>query len=63
MYKRKTKDEYDLMGFYDGVLTSICTEDTLKEAKERLKEYRDNDPYVTALHIKKRRVKIKEEFL
>ena len=61
MYKRKTKDEYDVMGFYDNTLAYICTEDTMIEARARLKEYRDNDPYVTGLHIKKRRVKIEEE--
>ncbi len=58
-YERKTRDEYDILGDYGyghgpEVLT---TEDTLREASHRLKEYRDNDRLVANLRIRKRRVK------
>lgn len=46
MYKRKTKDEYEVQGNYGyghGWEMVTC-EETRKGAKERLKEYRDNDP-------------------
>ena len=56
MYTRKTHDEYEVRGIYDGVDTCICTEDTKKEAMQRVLEYRENDPYVCCLRIVKHRV-------
>lgn len=45
-YKRKTVDEYRIFsnyGYGDGWEEST-TESTYKEGKERLKEYRTNEP-------------------
>jgi hypothetical protein len=57
MYKRKTTDEYAIQGNYGQGFEDVTTETTRKEAKERLKEYRENEPqYSHRLII--RRVKI-----
>lgn len=58
-YVRKTKDEFNIMGDYgygDGFET-VTTEETRDEAKERLKEYRENERSVP-FKIVKKRVKI-----
>ena len=58
MYKRKTRDEFEIQvdyGYGCGWETEI-TEDTRKEAKERLKEYRANCQY--AVRMIKKRVRI-----
>lgn len=57
MKKRKTHDEYDLMGDYGCGLECILTEENVSEAKKRLKEHLENDRFVTGLHIRKRRVR------
>jgi hypothetical protein len=44
MYKRKTQDEYTIQGNYGQGYEDVTSEDTYKEAKTRLKEYRDNEP-------------------
>nr|DAZ41418.1 MAG TPA: hypothetical protein [Caudoviricetes sp.] len=42
MYKRKTIDRWDIMGNYGTEWECECSEYTLKLAKQRLKEYREN---------------------
>jgi hypothetical protein len=62
MYKRKTIDEYQIQQFYGyktGGWEVVCCEKSFKEAKQRLKEYRENMPEYP-VRIKKIRVK-KEE--
>ena len=58
MYKRKTKDEYEIQGHYGHGWETECTEDTWKEAKERLKEYRANSQY--AVRCVKKRIRLTE---
>lgn len=58
-YKRKTIDEYAVQGNYnygDG-WEDLTSEATRTEAKQRLKEYRENEPQYSHRLIK-RRVKI-----
>jgi len=58
-YVRKTTDEYDILadyGFGHGYEV-VCTEETYKEAKQRAREYRENDTAALDIKIKKRRVK------
>jgi hypothetical protein len=56
-YKRKTRDEYQVHGDYGQGFEEVCAEDTHKEARARLKEYRENEPqYRHKLVV--RRVKI-----
>ena len=57
-YVRKTKDEYIVQGNYGygHGFEDECSEETRKEALERLKEYRDNAPGIYRLIV--RRVKI-----
>lgn len=55
-YQRKTKDEYILManyGYGHG-FEEETTEETYKDIKQRLKEYRDNAPEYSYKWIKKR---------
>lgn len=56
MYKRKTIDLYDVQGYYDSLcgFETVTTEETWKEAKERIKEYRENEPG-TSFRVKKYR--------
>ena len=57
-YVRKTKDEYIVQGnyYYGDGFEDECTEETRKEAKERLREYRANGSGV--YRMIKRRIKI-----
>jgi hypothetical protein len=55
---RKTKDEYEVHSYWNS-WELVCTEDTLAEARKRLKEYRENEPS-TFHRIVKKRVKIAE---
>lgn len=58
-YKRKTRDEWRLLGNYGYGWDVILTEDTRAEALEQLKTYRENEPGI--MHILERvRVKIDE---
>ncbi len=41
-YIRKTVDRWDIMGNYGYGWECECSEYTFKEAKQRLKEYREN---------------------
>ena len=55
-YIRKTKDEYQLLcnyGYGDG-WEVVLAEDNIKEAKLRLKEYRENIPQYPYKVVKKR---------
>lgn len=58
VYKRKTRDEYQLWGLYIGKWEYILAEDLFKNAKQRLKEYVENEggQYI----IKKKRIMNKE---
>lgn len=61
MYVRKTKDEYEIQGYYGGQYGWECvtTEETWKEAKEQVKCYRDNEPY--SFRIRTKRIPIIDE--
>lgn len=56
MYKRITKDEYEIQGCYSQGWECVTTEETLKEAKTQLKCYNDNENYPH--RIIKKRVKL-----
>jgi len=43
-YKRKTQDEFQIWGDYGQGFEELIAESTRKEAKARLKEYRENQP-------------------
>jgi hypothetical protein len=54
---RKTRDEWQILGLYSGAWEEVTAEDSLKEARARLKEYRENEPG-TPFQMVKKRVKI-----
>ncbi len=56
-YTRKTTDEYDVLADYGYGYEVVTTEETLNEAKQRAREYRENDTYAHDIKIRKRRVK------
>ena len=58
-YGRKTTDEYEILANYGYGYgyEVVTTETTLKEAKQRAREYRENDTAALDIKIKKRRVK------
>lgn len=58
-YTRKTVDEYEVQGNYGygHGYECVTTEETRQEARQRLKEYRENEPG-TPFRIVKKRVKI-----
>lgn len=58
-YKRKTVDEFDILGNYGHGWEFVTTETTFKEAHARLYEYRENEPG-TSFRIKVKRVRITE---
>ena len=43
-YIRKTEDEFNVQGNYGFGWEDVCAESTYREARERLREYRDNEP-------------------
>jgi hypothetical protein len=53
-YKRKTTDEWQIQQHTGYGWEDVCAEDTWKEAKDRLKEYRENQPEYPVRAIKKR---------
>lgn len=55
-YVRKTRDEYQIVGHYAHGWEEVTVEDTHKEARERLKEYRENERG-TAFKMVRRRVR------
>jgi hypothetical protein len=56
-YTRKTTDEYDVLADYGYGYEVVTTEATLNEAKQRAREYQENDTYAHDIKIRKRRVK------
>jgi hypothetical protein len=56
-YQRKTEDEYQIHGYYAHGWEEVTCEETRRQAKERLKEYRENEPE-TAFKLVKKRVAI-----
>jgi hypothetical protein len=56
-YIRKTRDEYQIHQNCGYGWDEVCAEGTLKEAKARLKEYRENQPEY-AVKIICKRIKI-----
>jgi hypothetical protein len=56
-YKRLTEDEYTVQSNNGYGWEDVTSETTRKEAKERLKEYRENEPQYSHRLIK-RHVKI-----
>lgn len=44
MYQRKTTDEFTIQGNYGQGWEDVTAEDNRREARERLKEYRENEP-------------------
>ena len=55
-YTRKTKDVYNIVTNYGYGWEFECTEETYKEAKQRLKEYRDNTTAQIKLEKKRERL-------
>ena len=58
-YIRKTRDVWDVEGYYGMGWERVTSETTRPEAKERLAEYRKNDPG-TPYRIVKRRERIEK---
>jgi hypothetical protein len=60
MYKRKTRDVYEVQADYGyGHGFEVVTrEDTRKAARERLREYRKNDTAARSLRLVTRRERI-----
>ena len=57
MYKRKTTDIYEVQGLYEYYgYELLTTETTFKEARQRLREYRENEGGVYRI-VKKREPK------
>jgi hypothetical protein len=58
MYKRKTRDEWEIQGYYGGDgWEAVTTEETRAAARDQLKCYNNNEPNI-AHRIKKIRIKI-----
>lgn len=55
-YVRKTVDSFEIQGYYSSQYgwEAVTTEESRKEAKERLKEYRENENTVSFRMVKKR---------
>lgn len=56
-YIRKTYDRYDIETNYGYGWYAECSEDTLREARQRVKEYRENARGLLGIRIKKRRIR------
>jgi hypothetical protein len=54
MYQRKTKDEYEVQGYYAHGWECVTAEDDRKEARARLREYNENEPQYAHRIVKKR---------
>lgn len=59
MYKRKTRDRWDIMTNYGYGWEAEVFEYTAQEAKQRAREYRENT--TAAVRIEKHRERIEEE--
>lgn len=53
-YIRVTKDEYQIRQNCGYGFEEVCSEDNYKEAKQRLKEYRENQPEYVVKIVKVR---------
>ena len=53
-YKRLTRDVWTVQGNYGQGWEDVTAENTRKECKERLKEYRENEPQYSHRIIVKR---------
>ena len=54
-YIRKTHTEWDVQGNYGHGWEDVTTEETYREARARLREYRENEPTVAhRLHCRRR---------
>jgi hypothetical protein len=53
-YVRKTRDVFDVEGFYDGRWEPVTAADTRKEARELLNDYRTNEPKIAFRIVKTR---------
>lgn len=58
-YERKTRDEYEIVTNYGYGWEIEVTEDTVKEARKRKREYLENAKGLVGIYIRKRRVRIK----
>ena len=58
-YVRKTRDEWVIEGYYGDLYgwEEVTREDTRSEGLARLRDYRENDPFVT-YRMRKVRVRI-----
>lgn len=57
-YIRKTRDIYVVEGDYGWGFEEVTWCDTFKEAKQDIKDYRDNEPY--PFRIRKKRVRVND---
>jgi hypothetical protein len=53
-YQRKTEDEYQIHQKTEEGWEEVCAESTWKEARQTLKEYRENQPEYPVKSVKKR---------
>ena len=53
-YTRKTRDEYQIHQYTGCDWEEVCAADTWREAREHLKEYRENQPEYPVKAIKRR---------
>ncbi len=54
-YVRKTRDEFEIQSYYSGWgWECVTTEETIKDALEMLKCYRENEPKYAHRIVKKR---------
>lgn len=58
-YQRKTRDEWQIHGNYGYGFEEVCAEETYREARERIREYRENEPSIP-FRIVPKRVKINQ---
>lgn len=56
MKARKTRDEWTIQGNYGQGWEDECAEDSRDEARQRLREYRENSPYPS--RMVKRRIRL-----
>lgn len=54
-YVRKTYDEYEIVTNYGYGWEVECTESSMKEARQRVREYRENARGLISIRIVKRR--------
>lgn len=60
-YRRKTRDEYEILADYGGKWEVVTVEETLRDALNMLKDYRENDHYARRHKYRKRRVPVNQE--